>query len=248
MSIIYTPKGKALEYSNLAANLYKGCSHGCTYCYAPKATFTDYEKFISQEYIRPRPKVLEQLEKDAEKFSGSTEPILLSFTSDPYQPVEKTLKLTRHALLIFKRNGLKPQILTKAGKWAIERDVDLLSATDGIWAATLTSDSDQESLKWEPLAALPHDRIDALRFAKDSGLETWVSFEPVINPEAVLRLIDKTHSFVDLFKVGKLNHHPLEKEIDWAQFLHDVEKRLDKYGCKRYIKKDLEAYRSKIAA
>ena len=52
MCIIYEPRGKAKEYSKLAANLYKGCSHGCTYCYAPAATFTKPEQFVRN--ISPR--------------------------------------------------------------------------------------------------------------------------------------------------------------------------------------------------
>ena len=45
--IIYEPKGRAREYSPLAANLYRGCGHGCIYCYAPAVTFTAREVFRS---------------------------------------------------------------------------------------------------------------------------------------------------------------------------------------------------------
>ena len=58
MSIIYKPKGKALEYSELAANLYRGCGHACTYCFAPKATFTDRVVFSSKDYIKKRVEII----------------------------------------------------------------------------------------------------------------------------------------------------------------------------------------------
>jgi DNA repair photolyase len=248
MPIIYEPRGKAREYSALAANLYKGCAHACSYCFAPAATFTDRSKFSDASYIRERPGALAQLAKDAEKLAGSRELILMSFTSDVYQPAEKELKLTRQALQIMERHNLRPQILTKAGLWAIKRDVDLLAKANGVWAATLTTDDPAESLAWEPGAALPADRIAALKFAKAAGLETWVSFEPVINPDAVLRLVDQTHDFVDLYKVGKLNYHPHTKTIDWGQFLDRAEAKLDEHGAARYIKIDLENCRTKRAA
>lgn len=248
MAVIYEPRGKAREYSELACNLYKGCSHACIYCYAPGATFTARETFSSHSYIRPRPLILQDLAKDAEKMAGDHRSILLSFTSDAYQPAEKDFQVTRKALGIMALYGLRPQILTKGGPWAINRDMDLLRKSNAIWAASLTSDQTKESLEWEPGAALPDERIAALKIAKAAGLQTWVSFEPVINPEAVYRLIDQTHSFVDLYKVGKLNYHPHAKTIDWTAFLVEVEKRLDHYGKQRYIKKDLEAYRHSTAA
>lgn len=52
MNVIYEPKGKAGEYSPLAVNLYRGCDHGCTYCYAPAATRTARETF-SCPVLRP---------------------------------------------------------------------------------------------------------------------------------------------------------------------------------------------------
>ena len=243
MSIIYIPKGKALEYSPLAANLYKGCGHACKYCYVPPVTYTDREVFSSPEYIRPRPNVIEQLKKDAVKFQGTDKPVLLSFTSDPYQPVESDLRLTRQALKILLYQDIPVAILTKGGCRACY-DFDILSKNpNNAFSVTLTTDDSEESLAWEPGAALPMDRIDSLKFAHDQGIKTWVSFEPVINPDAVIRMIQRTHSYVDLYKVGKLNYHYKSKHINWQKFLFRVEKELDKFGKDRYIKKDLEAYR-----
>ena len=125
--IIYEPKGKALEYSPLAANLYKGCSHACSYCYAPSATFTNREIFISDQFIKPRPNILEQIERDAKKLKNDTRPILLSFTSDLYQPANDKFKLSRHAIEILNKHNLTTTILTKGGLRACN-DFDLLLA------------------------------------------------------------------------------------------------------------------------
>ena len=244
MSIIYQPSGKALEYSPLAANLYKGCSHACKYCYVPQITYTDREVFSSPEYIRPRPDVIKQLKKDAVKFQGTDKNVLFSFTSDPYQPIEDKFGLTRTALQILNEHDIPVTILTKGGHRAM-KDFDILSKnTNNAFSVTLTTDDPKESLAWEPGAALPAERIESLWYANNhAGIKTWVSFEPVINPDAVIRMIGETHRFVDLYKVGKLNYHYKSKHINWQKFLFRVEKELDKYGKDRYIKKDLEVYR-----
>jgi DNA repair photolyase len=239
MANIYKPKGRALEYSAYALNIYNGCKHDCSYCFAPSMMKVNRNKFSSDDYIKPTVGTLLSVERQLKK-QRITEPVLLSFTCDPYQPIELKEGHTRDILSLFDNYGVKAQILTKSGIEGITRDIDLLKKSKAIWAVTLTTDNDTESRQWEP-AALPDERIEALRIAKKNGLSTWVSFEPVFNPDAVFRLFEKTKNFVDLYKVGKINYHPVEKTIDWKQFLVDVEKKFSGYPV--YIKKDLEAYR-----
>lgn len=237
MSIIYEPTGKAKEYSELAANLYRGCSHACSYCYAPSATFTDREKFCQN--IQPRKDVLNQLAKDVVKFKGDERQILLSFTSDAYQPIEEKLRITRAALRMMVNEGLRVTVLTKGGRLAT-RDFDILSESNhSQFAATLTTDDNAESLLWEPGAALPDERLASLQAAHAAGIFTWVSFEPVFNPEAVYRLIDATAAYVDFYKVGKMNYHKLPTPINWVEFRQSVIAKLEAYGKPYLIKKDL---------
>jgi len=243
MTIIYEPRGKAREYSPLAANLYSGCGHACIYCYAPSVTFTNPDKFSSESYIKPRKNILSLLEADAKKMKGNKNPILLSFTSDLYQPANDKFNIARPALEILSENELSITILTKGGTRAC-KDFDILAKNpNNTFSITLTTNVAEESIKWEPFAALPDDRIESLKIAHGAGIKTWVSFEPVINPLAVFQMIDRTHSFVDLYKVGKLNYHPYQKTINWHNFLLEVEIKLKKYNKPYYIKKDLEIYR-----
>lgn len=86
---------------------------------------------------------------------------------------------------------------------------------------------------------MPLDRWVTLADAKEAGLETWVSFEPVLSPVAVLSLIDITHDVVDHYKIGTLNYHPRAREIDWHRFRGEVEEKLQKLGKSYYLKKDL---------
>ena len=130
-------------------------------------------------------------------------------------------------------------ILTKAGNLA-ERDFDLLSKNRGnLFGVTLTTDNDESSFFWEPNAAPPQERIENLWKAKHHGIKTWVSFEPVVDPVAVLKLISDTHEFVDLYMIGKLNNHSFAKTIDWQKFLGKVEDVLNFHNCRYIIKKDL---------
>ena len=244
MSIIYEPKGRAKEYCELAANLYRGCGHGCKYCYAPAATRADREKFYREP--QPRKNVIEELSKDARRFEIKFKgPVLLCFTCDPYQPINDKHDLAARAIRVLRGNGLRVEILTKGGKRA-ERDLHLLGAGDKV-GATLTFVSDADSLEWEPGAALPAERFAMLEKAKSMGISTWASLEPVIDPEQSLEIIRRTHHFVDLFKVGTLNHHPRAREIDWRKFGRQAVELLDELGCSYYIKNDLRRHLTKTA-
>ena len=239
MPVIYEPKGKAREYSPLALNLYEGCAHGCIYCYARMIRKKKIEQFVD---AKPRKDILSKLEHDLENWNGKKDTCLLCFMCDPYQPLDVELKLTRLAIRALNRHGFPVQILTKGGMRAA-RDFDILSQNQGNkFAVTLTTDDPVESSQWEPSATLPSERIESLKLAHENGIETWVSFEPVFNPDAVYRLINATHSFVDLYKVGKMNYHARAKEIDWREFRIKTETLLSSLGKKYYIKDDLRAF------
>jgi len=237
LKVIYTPKGKALEYAPLAVNLYDGCQHGCTYCYAPNVLHKDKTQFID---AKPRPNIIQRLIQESTKhLQGNKGPVLLCFTCDPYMPLEETYGLTRQAITILHNHGFPVSILTKAGKLA-QRDFDLLTPQD-YFGQTLTF-VDGESLNWEPGAALPKDRLKNLEIAHAMGIPTWVSLEPVINPAQSLELIKLTHEYVDVFKVGKWNHDPRAQLIDWADYGAKAVVLLQKLGKSYYLKKDLTEY------
>lgn len=243
MNIIYEPAGRAKEYCELAVNLYRGCGHGCVYCYSPSTTRTERSEFYGNP--EPRKDIIAQLEKDCGRESGDGRKVLLSFTSDPYQPVNDRHGLTRQAIVLLKRVGYNVVILTKGGRRA-EQDFDLLTGTDYA-GATLTFLNDADSLEWEPGAALPGERLAMLREAKRQGIGTWVSLEPVIDPEQALEIIRRTHEYVDLYKVGTLNYHQRAAEIDWRKFVAEAVAVLREFDCKYYIKQDLRKYLVKTA-
>jgi len=240
MKAIYETRGRAREYCELAINLYTGCGHRCIYCYGPNVTYQNKEQWENDP--EPRKDIVRQIEIDAalQAKRGDDRPILMCFVTDPYQPVDDTHRLARKAILILKSYDLRVVILTKAGIRA-QRDWDLLDKRDAC-ATTLTLLSKEDSLTWEPNAALPVERMRNLWQAHILGLETWVSCEPVIYPEATLELIKLTARFVDHYKVGTLNYHPHGKTIDWPKFARDVKQLLEGLGKRYYLKRDLVRY------
>ena len=242
MQAIYKPKGKALEYSPWALNLWLGCMHACKYCYAPKVLRMKRREFHARGV--PRKGILEALDKQL-RTPGAVPPgseILLCFTSDPYQPAEAEHQVTRRALEMLVDAGHQTVILTKNPKLAL-RDLDIMKRGKtkfGITALFMDEPSRQE---WEPGASPLAERFRALAEAYDSGLRTWVSVEPVIYPEQALLVIHHLAQWTDKFKVGKLNHMPeLECKIDWAKFLRDAVSLLQGLKKDYYIKRDLHAF------
>jgi hypothetical protein len=249
--LIYEPSGRAREYAALACNIYRGCDHGCTYCYAPSATHRTRTSFACSE---PRgDDFLKRLEKEAGRRPASaTPPILLCFTCDPYQLLDARLGLTREAIKILHAAGHAVHVLTKGGTRAL-RDLDLFAADrdrslppdanpasgyGNAFATTLTL-LDDRWREWEPGAASPMDRLEAIQAYHAAGVPTWVSLEPVLDPEAALGIIRETAPYVDLFKVGRLNYHPLAAIIDWRAFGLAAITALEALGKPYYIKRDL---------
>jgi DNA repair photolyase len=238
LKVIYEPAGRAREYSPLAANLYSGCNHGCLYCYSPNCLQVDRQNFYDNP--KARTDIIRKLESDCRQLAGTKTPVLLCFVCDAYQKLDDELQLTRKTLELFKQYSIPFQILTKAGHRA-ERDFDLYKSGDA-FATTLTFYDTGKSLFYEPQAATPAERISTIIAAKAAGIETWVSFEPVLNDEEVYKLLEITYPYVDLYKVGKVSRFKPDKEIDWNKFACTIVDKLEKMGKKYYIKDDLKKH------
>ncbi len=258
---IYKPRGRAREYAPLALNLWGTCSHGCKYCYVPQQIHKKPEDF----YVEgpPRTGILDDLSKQLAKDAGKQQPeicggdrrVLLCFICDPYQPHENGF--TRKALEILFDYHVPFSVLTKGGMRAA-RDFDLYADGAGHFGTTLTVGA-PSAADWEPRAASIRSRLEAIRKAREMGIRTWVSIEPVISPDYALWIIDMLSGnaaqygivcdgfsaadyVIDEIRVGKLNYHPHAKTIDWAAFALDALAALQETNCKWRIKDDLFAY------
>lgn len=227
---IYKPKGKAGEYGDYAINIYDSCNHGCTYCYArPMAA-----RFGRPwgDVPKPREGIVEVAKNQLAHGHIKGQLIHLCFTCDPY-PAEIDTTTTREIIQAIKASGNHVQILTKGGDRA-QRDFDLLDNGDA-FGVTISGD-DEHMLNNEPMAAGLYERLNSLKRAHELGIKTWVSFEPVYIPSKVYLYI-MIAEYIDLYKIGKLNHHP--SDINWGAFGRECERLCMLHGRNYYIKDDL---------
>lgn len=237
---IYQPSGRAREYSPLALNYFKGCDHGCKYCYVPNMMKRFNDGYKHEMVIAPSEFIT--LEKSAKKMQGCGKQILLSFTGDPYCNAENGE--TRKVLEILNRYGHNVAILTKDPEKAL-KDIGIIKAFGNRIkiGATLTFDNEKDSKAWEPGAAKPLSRINALKEFAENGIKTWVSFEPVIIPKQSLHLLSIVSKFIDHVKIGKLNNHKgLDKKINWGKFLDEAVLLCREKKVLFYIKEDLRKF------
>jgi DNA repair photolyase len=232
LKAIYRPNGEALEYAAYGLNLYGGCSHGCKYCYNQYRFRRSCNSLLKKA-------TLENIEADLNVIKSDIEPVHLSFVGDPYDMGRKDNDYTRPVLGLFRKYDHPFQVLTKGGLNAA-RDFDLYGSDDR-FGVTLTFINPEDSNEWEPGAALPKERMEALKIAHEQGIKTWVSLEPVIDPQQTLALIDVTHEFVDFYGVGKLNHDARANNINWLKFRADAESLLKRLGKAYKIKAALGA-------
>jgi DNA repair photolyase len=125
----------------------------------------------------PLTNYLENLRKDARKYQAASirEQVLLSFTTDVYNPFDTTL--IPPTIEILREFGLGFCVLTKGGTRALV-DIDLYRPLQDAFASTLTSLDDAFSLKGERAASLPGDRMAALKAFHSAGIFTWCLLSP----------------------------------------------------------------------
>lgn len=240
MKIICESKGGAREYAYLAVNLYTGCPHACRYCYGPSVLHKKRTSFYFN--LMPKDEALVRLRQDVEELNLNQDDreILMSFVTDPYHTFEKEHGVTRKAIKIFIENDLPFTILTKGGTRAIE-DFDLLERSKKArFGSSLIFLKESDAKKWEPNAPTVEDRIIAIEEAHCRGIPTWVSLEPVIDPNQAFDLIHELHPIVDHWKVGKINHrNEIENQVDWIAFREGVIELLESMDASYYIKNSL---------
>lgn len=239
---IYQPKGRAREYGDLALNIYTGCNHGCTYCFARsmKERFTSKDCACTFDAPEPRRDIVESVKRQIERERITGKLIHLCFSCDPYTAEIDTTP-TREIIKTIKDGGNHVQILTKGGNRAL-RDFDLLDSGD-LFGVTLSGHA-LNMAKLEPKAANRKERVFSLAVAANRGIQTWVSFEPVLDARTVYDAITGI-DYIGFYKIGKLNYHTPEEygepPIDWGEFGRECERLCLAHGRTYYIKEDLRA-------
>lgn len=242
---IYRPKGKAKEYAeDFALNIYTGCPHGCSYCFAPSVLRKNREIF--HEEVKPRDGIVEATKRQLDHWqkSGITGKLIhLCFTCDPF-PYGYDHSPTIEIIKAIKESGNHVQLLTKnfsgdpgTGKpkdLTLFRLINLLDRNDrfGItYDGTRGIYENADTMSVEASTVLYHMHMHTL---------TWVSFEPVIDETRVLDFIKGNHESIDIAKFGRLNYHPKPDTVeDWAKFGYAAEDLCKELGVRYYVKESL---------
>jgi len=165
-------------------NPYRGCEHGCIYCYArPSHAFLGLSPGLDFETrLFAKHDAAALLEQELAKPGYRCRPIALGTNTDPYQPVERRLEITRSILTVLARARHPVTIVTKSA--AVVRDLDLLApmAAQDLALVCLSVTTLDPSLArtLEPRAAAPHRRLEAIRALSRAGVPTGVMVAPVI--------------------------------------------------------------------
>lgn len=178
-------------------NPYRGCEHGCVYCFArPTHAFLglspglDFESKLYAKHDAPA-----LLEKELATPGYDPRMIAIGTNTDPYQPIERNLKIMRGILEVLERAGHPVGIVTKSA--LVTRDIDILSRMAkrnlvkvGISVTTLDA---KLARTMEPRAATPTRRLEALKQLASAGIPTMVMVAPVIpalNDSEMERILD----------------------------------------------------------
>ena len=165
-------------------NPYRGCEHGCIYCYArPSHAYVGYSPGLDFETkLLFKPDLPALLEKELRRPGYVPKPVALGANTDPYQPIERTLLITRQILEVLERYGHPVTIVTKSA--GVLRDVDILArlAKRNLVHVCLSVTTLDAGLarRMEPRAASPARRLDALRSLSAAGIPTGVLAAPMI--------------------------------------------------------------------
>jgi len=165
-------------------NPYRGCEHGCIYCYArPSHAWLGLSPgldFESRLYAKPDAARL--LAQELARPGYRPSPIALGSNTDPYQPVERRLRITRAILEVLAAHHHPVTIVTKSA--LVERDLDLLvqlsaKGLTGVFVSVTTLDR-RLARRLEPRAAAPERRLETIRALSAAGVPVGVLFAPVI--------------------------------------------------------------------
>jgi len=169
---------------NLSINPYRGCEHGCTYCFArPTHAYLNLSPGLDFETrLFAKVNAAACFEKELARPGYTCETISIGTNTDPYQPAERQWKVMRSLLEVAARYNQPLAIVTKNA--LIERDLDILGpmAQKGLVAAfiSVTTLDHDIARRMEPRASAPARRIEAIRRLSAAGVPVGVMFAPVI--------------------------------------------------------------------
>ncbi|RVD35058.1 PA0069 family radical SAM protein, partial [Mesorhizobium sp. M4B.F.Ca.ET.019.03.1.1] len=165
-------------------NPYRGCEHGCVYCFArPTHSFMGLSPGLDFESkLFAKPDAARMLDKELSKPGYQPRTIAIGTNTDPYQPIEKQYRIMREILEVLEARGHPVGIVTKSA--LVTRDIDILSrmAERGLAKVALSVTTLDRMLArtMEPRASTPTKRLEAIRQLSDAGIPASVMVAPII--------------------------------------------------------------------
>ncbi len=198
-------------------NPYRGCEHGCIYCFArPTHTYMGLSAGLDFESkLFAKPDAAKMLDKELSKPGYTAKTIAIGTNTDPYQPVEKKWRIMRDILQVLEAHQHPVGIVTKSA--LVMRDQDILArmAEKGLAkvALSVTTLDGKLARTMEPRASTPTRRLQALRSLSDAGIPVSVMVAPIIpglNDHEIERILDSAHAMGALEAGYVLLRLPLE--------------------------------------
>lgn len=225
-SIITRNRSPDIPFSQ-SLNPYRGCEHGCSYCFArPSHAYLglspglDFETKIFAKTNAP-----ELLRRELAKPGYQVSPIALGINTDAYQPIERKLQLTRRIIEVLAETRHPFSLITKNA--LATRDIDLLAplARENLVRVhfSVTSLDNRLSAVLEPRASAPHSRLRAIRAMREAGVPVGVMVAPVIpwvndsELEAVLEAVHEAGADSAGYVLLRLPHEVAPLFRDWLQ-------------------------------
>lgn len=177
-SILTEAKG-FMEAYDYTLNPYSGCSFGCNYCYAAFFARSSDERENWGNWLKVKENALQLLMKWRKK-PLIDKTIYISSVTDPYQPIEKQLELTR-SILKELLNYHKPRLVIQTRSPYVTRDIDLLKQFEIAQVnMTVTTDSEDVRKAFEPLCPSNKSRLKAIKEVTEAGIQTCITMTPLL--------------------------------------------------------------------
>jgi len=162
-----------LKYS---LNPYLGCEHGCAYCYSPSTFRDEWMGLNWGKFVRAKDNIVEVLGREVRRRPKGT--VGVSTVTDPYQPLEAKLELTRKCIEILSKHDFPVSIQTKSS--LVLRDADLIVPKKFDVGVTITTMDRGLASKIEPKASPPDARVQVLGEFSSRGVKTWIFLGPIV--------------------------------------------------------------------